>query len=50
MPSKDELEGIAEKTLLSMPRDLKPSELAYVISAMLKGHAIALKNNENRSG
>lgn len=43
MRTTRELEEIAEKAILGMPQDLMPSELGYVISVMIKGHAIALK-------
>lgn len=45
MRSKKELEKIAEKTISSMPQDLTPSELGYTLSLMMKGHAIALRND-----
>jgi hypothetical protein len=45
MRTKDELEKIAEQSLMQMPQDMKPSELGYVLSCMMKGHSIALKNN-----
>lgn len=43
--SKEELEKIAEETYMKMPQDLKPSELGYVLSCMMHGHAIALRKN-----
>jgi hypothetical protein len=41
--TKEELEATAERAMLSMPNDLAPSELGYVLSLMMKGHALALK-------
>ena len=43
MKTKEQLEAIAEKALGGMPHDLTPSELGYVLSLMMKGHALALK-------
>jgi hypothetical protein len=45
MKTKEELEKIAEQAFMQMPQNLKPSELGYVLSCMMKGHSIALKNN-----
>ncbi len=47
MRGKEELENIAENAMRNMPADLKPSELGFVMSLMLKGHSIALKNRGN---
>jgi len=44
MRSEEELQKIAGNSLGNMPADLKPSELGYVLSVMMKGHSIALKN------
>lgn len=45
--TKEELQRIAGDALTGMPKDMRPSELAYVISEMLKGHAITLKSHGN---
>lgn len=42
----DQLNNIAENALQIMPVDLTPAELAYVISRMLNGHALALRREE----
>ena len=43
MRTKEELEQVAQKALGGMPTDLKPSELGYILSLMMKGHALALQ-------
>jgi hypothetical protein len=43
MRSQSKLEELAERLMGSLPVDLKPSELGYVLSLMVKGHALALK-------
>jgi len=43
MRTKEELEVIAEKVFRSMPKDLTPSELGYVLSCMVKDHSLALQ-------
>lgn len=36
LATKEELEKIAEQSLMQMPQDLEPGELEYVLSYMLK--------------
>jgi hypothetical protein len=43
MRKKEELENIAEDMLLKMPQDLSVSELLYILSLMVKGAALALR-------
>lgn len=41
-----DLEQIAINALMAMPRDLKPSEAVMVVSIILKGMALSLKDCE----
>lgn len=46
MRTKEELEVIAEKAFRSMKKDLTPKELGYVLSCMVRDHALSLKEIE----
>ncbi len=41
--SREELQEIAQKAMLALPKDLNPSELAVVISEMLKSESLRLR-------